>query len=130
VGFDPDTPRWFRALDVLALPTYREGFPVVPLEAAAMRLPVVATAVPGCVDAVIDGETGTLVPSRDVPALAAALRAYLVDPALRRRHGEAARARVLREFARERVWAALRDDYLAQAARAGLAPLEPAGARG
>lgn len=129
-GLDLDTPRWFRAFDVLALPTYREGFPVVPLEAAAMRLPVVATKVPGCVDAVVDGETGTLVPPRDVPALTAALRAYLLDPALRWRHGEAARARVLRDFERERIWAALHEEYLEQAARAGLGPLVPAGARG
>src|SRR5688572_32404276 len=46
-------------------PTYREGFPQVPLEAAALERPVVATRVTGCVDAVVDGETGTLVPPRD-----------------------------------------------------------------
>ena len=49
-------------MDVVVLPTYREGFPVVPMEAAAMELPVVATEVPGCVDAVQDSVTGTLVP--------------------------------------------------------------------
>jgi len=128
-GLQWDTPRYFRAFDVLALPTYREGFPVVPLEAAAMRLPVVATRVPGCVDAVVDGVTGTLVPARDAASLTAALRAYLVDPELRRRHGDAARARVVRDFDQERIWSALHLEYLEQAARAGLTSIAPAAGR-
>ena len=71
--------RYYRAMDVLVLPTYREGFGTVLLEAAAMELPTVATRIPGCVDAVCDGETGTLIPARDAVALAEALRAYLHD---------------------------------------------------
>jgi glycosyltransferase involved in cell wall biosynthesis len=128
VGHDRETPRWYRAMDLVALPTYREGFPVVPLEAAAMGLPVVATEVPGCVDAVVDGVTGTLVPPRDVPALAAALRAYLDDPALRARHGAAARARVLRDFDQRPMWNALRGEYVRLAAEAGV-PVRTAGPR-
>lgn len=58
-------------------PTYREGLPYVPLEAAAMEVPVVASRVPGCTEAVADGVTGTLVPARDAGALAEALRRYL-----------------------------------------------------
>lgn len=115
-----DTPPWYRAMDVLALPTYREGFPVVTLEAAAMALPLVATRIPGCVDAVVDGETGTLVPPRDVAALTAALGAYLDDPALRARHGAAARARVLRDFEQRAMWRALREEYERLAREAGV----------
>jgi len=111
-GYDLDTPRYYRAMDVVALPTYREGFPVVPLEAAAMGLPVVATDVPGCVDAVVHGVTGTLVPPRDVPALAAALRTYLADAELRRGHGAAGRERVLRDYDSRRLWDALHDEYV------------------
>jgi glycosyltransferase involved in cell wall biosynthesis len=103
---------YYAAMDLVVLPTYREGLPNVLLEAAAMELPVVATRVTGCVDAVQDGVTGTLVTARDAAALAAAILAYARDPALRATHGRAARAMVERLFPRERVWLALHEQYL------------------
>jgi glycosyltransferase involved in cell wall biosynthesis len=101
IGQVDDPAPYYSIMDLLVLPTYREGFGNVTLEAAAMGLPVVATRVPGCVDSVSDGATGTLVPVRDPIALAGAVRAYLRDGELRRRHGEAGRARVLRHFRSE-----------------------------
>jgi glycosyltransferase involved in cell wall biosynthesis len=110
-GMDWNTPPLYAAMDLLVLPTYREGFPNVLLEGASMGLPVVATRVPGCVDAVRDGETGTLVPARDPAALAAALDAYVADPALRRARGRAGRARVAAEFRQEVVWEGIFAEY-------------------
>ena len=107
----------YRAMDLVVLPTYREGFPVVPLEAAAMRLPVVASRCVGCVDAVEDGVTGTLVPVGDAAALARALALYLADRALRERHGRAGRERAGREFQPDRVFAAQVAEYRALMAR-------------
>lgn len=101
----------YLAMDVLALPTHREGFGNVLLEAGAMGVPVVASAVEGCLDAVADGETGTLVPVGNVPWLAAALAAYLRDPDLRRRHGGAGRTRVLAFFRQEKLWQAQVEHY-------------------
>jgi glycosyltransferase involved in cell wall biosynthesis len=111
LGMNWDTPPYYAAMDVLVLPTYREGFPNVVLEASAMSLPVVATAVPGCVDAVVPGETGTLVPVRDPAALATAILRYAEDPALRARHGAAGRRRVLEKFAPRVIWRALFAEY-------------------
>jgi glycosyltransferase involved in cell wall biosynthesis len=111
-GLVHDMPSIYRILDLLVLPTYREGFPASLLEAAAMELPVIATRIPGCVDAVRDGETGLLVPVRDVEALTAAVRIYLADPTLRRKHGATGRHRVLRDFHPETIREALFQEYL------------------
>jgi glycosyltransferase involved in cell wall biosynthesis len=111
-GFQEDMPSFYRAIDLVVQPTYREGFPTVVLEAAAMALPIVTTSVAGCVDAVVADVTGTLVPPRDPAALMTAIRRYVHDTDLRRRHGSAARERVLRDFKPERVWDAHYAEYL------------------
>jgi glycosyltransferase involved in cell wall biosynthesis len=111
LGFRSDLPELYSAMDLLVLPTYREGFPNVLLEAQSMRVPVVSTQVEGCVDAVEDGVTGLLVPARDPNALEVAMVSYLEDAALRARHGSAGRERVLRLFERERLWEALLARY-------------------
>lgn len=118
-GAHRDTPPFYAAMDLLVLATYREGFPNVPLEAASMGLPVLATRIPGCVDAVADGSTGTLVPPRDAAALADALRRYAGDPALRAAHGAAGRARVARDFRQEVIWEGIFAEYAALLARRG-----------
>jgi glycosyltransferase involved in cell wall biosynthesis len=111
LGFVRDTPRVYAASDLLVLPTYREGFPNAPLEAAAMGLPVVATRIPGCIDAVDDGVTGLLVPPRDPQALTHAIGRYLDDPMMRVQHGQAGRARMLTDFDQRALWGALADRY-------------------
>lgn len=78
--------------------SYREGLPKSALEAMAAGKPLVATDIPGCREAVVDGETGFLVPTRDPAALAAALSQLIDDPALRTRMGAAGRARVMTNF--------------------------------
>jgi glycosyltransferase involved in cell wall biosynthesis len=119
-GFVNDTGGFYRAMNVLALPSYREGFPNTPLEAAASAVPVVGYAATGTVDAVVHGESGSLVPVGDRQALAAALVTEIADPGTAMRHGRAGRERVLQSFTRERVWQAWADIY--RAAAAGPAP--------
>jgi glycosyltransferase involved in cell wall biosynthesis len=104
-------PPLYSVMDLVALPTYREGFNGVCLEATSMGLPVVATRIPGCLDVIEDGVTGTLIPPRDARALAAAIRVYLQDRGLRIRHGQAGRERALRDYCPEDIWGALHREY-------------------
>jgi pyridoxal phosphate-dependent aminotransferase EpsN len=111
-GFIEDPEAAYSLMTVMAFPSYREGFGYAMLEAAALELPVVATRVTGCVDAVVDGRTGTLVPPRDAAALATAIAAYLKDRSLCQRHGAAGRKRVELDFRPEPIWQLLYEEYL------------------
>jgi glycosyltransferase involved in cell wall biosynthesis len=110
-GPDWDVAPLYAAMDLFCLPSYREGCPNVLLEAAAMELAVVAARVPGTVDAMQDGVTGSLVEVRNPGALAEALDRYLADANLRRRHGRAGRGWVEERFSRDKVWRTLRMFY-------------------
>lgn len=98
VGWQEDVVPFYAMMDMLCLPTRREGLPTVVLEAAAAGLPTVTTRATGARDAVVDGATGILVDVGDAPAMAAAMTKLATSPRLRDVMGEAARDRVLREF--------------------------------
>jgi glycosyltransferase involved in cell wall biosynthesis len=82
--------QWYRSADVLAAAPWYEPFGLTPLEAMACGVPVVASAVGGLLDTVVDGVTGDLVPPRDPRALGGALRALLRDDVRRRSYAAAA----------------------------------------
>jgi glycosyltransferase involved in cell wall biosynthesis len=111
-GAVQDMPPYYTAMDICVLPTYREGFPNVAVEAAAMELPVVATRVPGCLDAVIHGTTGLLVPPRKAELLTDDLRTYLNWPFLRKKHGQAGRKHVIKHFQPKMIWQELLQVYI------------------
>jgi glycosyltransferase involved in cell wall biosynthesis len=115
-----DTVPYYCAMDVQVLPSFHEGLPISLLEGAAMQLPLVASRIPGNVEAVRDGVTGTLFPVRDVSALIEALSSYLMDPLLRRKHGLAGRMYVLPNFQRDTVWQAWYQEYLSLLQQAGM----------
>jgi len=97
-GFRTDMQRVLSEADIVCLPSYREGLPKALLEAMAAGLPCVTTDVPGCREAVCDGETGLLVPPKDPKALANALKILIQDPALRGKMGRQGKAKALTEF--------------------------------
>ncbi len=90
---------WRRAAIAVLPSTYGEGVPKALLEAAACARPIVASDVPGCREAVRAGETGILVPPRDIGALAEAIAALAADPALREAMGQAGRRLIESRFA-------------------------------
>jgi glycosyltransferase involved in cell wall biosynthesis len=98
IGFSDTPEKYMAAADIFCLPSYREGFGSVVVEAAAMGLPAVATRVVGLVDAVVEEKTGLLVPSKDSVSLSKALMKLLSDPEMRLRMGNAGRIRAIREF--------------------------------
>lgn len=99
LGHSDDMVSFYAESDCVVLPSYREGMPKTLLEAASMGLPSITTDVPGCRQAVVDGETGLLCNVRDATALAAAMRRMLLlTPEQRSRMGNKARERVVREF--------------------------------
>jgi glycosyltransferase involved in cell wall biosynthesis len=102
-GFVADTAPYYRAMDVLVLPTWREGFPNVVLEAAASGIPAVTTLSTGSRDAVVPEVTGLLIPPGYPEAISESVIALLRDPIRRRRMGRAAREWVMEHFENERV---------------------------
>ena len=97
-GYRDDVPALLAAADVFVLPSFAEGLPLTVLEAMAAARPVVASRAGGTPEAVVDGETGMLVPPGDVRALADALDELLADPERARRLGEAGKRRVEERF--------------------------------
>jgi glycosyltransferase involved in cell wall biosynthesis len=95
--------RLYQRAAVVACPSHREGYGIACAEAMAHGRPVVASAVGGLRDLVVDGETGLLVPPGDVAALRTALERLLGDAELRRRLGEAGRTRIREQFSWERA---------------------------
>ena len=99
LGAADDVRPYLAAADCVVLPSYREGVPRTLLEAAAMSRPIVATRVPGCMDAVEDGVNGLLCEARDATDLARAMLAMAsLSLASRRRMGAAGRQKVEQEF--------------------------------
>jgi len=94
---------YYSIMDVLLLPTRREGFPNVVLEAAALGVPAVTTTATGAIDSVVDGETGLIVRVRDDGAINQAIQNLLADFELRITLGRNARARVIRDFSEQYV---------------------------
>jgi glycosyltransferase involved in cell wall biosynthesis len=90
-----------RAIDVFVHPSWAESFPYVVLEAMSLARPIVASDVGGIGEALVDGESGLLVPSRDAAALARALVSMLDDHARRTQLGEMALERMLRLYTLE-----------------------------
>lgn len=102
-GHSQNMPETLRRATIVCLPSYREGFPKVLAEAMACGKPCIASDVPGCRDAVVDNETGLLVPAKNAAALSEAVLALLSDIARCKELGARGRLRAELHFAQSDV---------------------------
>jgi glycosyltransferase involved in cell wall biosynthesis/ribosomal protein S18 acetylase RimI-like enzyme len=119
-GWRSDVEVPLAAMDVFALPSWREGVPRSAIEAAAMGLPLVLTDIRGCREIVRDGIEGLLVGVRDPRSLEVALGRLLTDEPLRRKLGDGARTRAVERFDERRVFNTLIAGYQLALARKGI----------
>jgi glycosyltransferase involved in cell wall biosynthesis len=117
VGYQTNVLDWLRLADVSVLPSFYEGLPIVAIESLAAGKPVVATAVDGTPEVVLQGLTGLTVPPGDVPRLAEAIAQILRSPELRRNLGSRGRLWVEEHFTQESQIRETQHLYLAAWAR-------------
>lgn len=111
VGLQEDVRPWLAASDVLVLPSYREGFPNVVLEGAAMGLPCIVTDINGANEIIIDKGTGRIIPPNDIMALKKAMEEIINDPSISREMGIKARKRIISRYDHKKVRKALLNFY-------------------
>lgn len=107
-----DIENYYAAMDILAMPSYREGFGNVNIEAAAMGVPVVASNIYGCRESVSDGQSGILVEAKNSQALYEGLKRLIEDTDFRKQLSTSARQWVVENFDSDIVWAGLLKEYL------------------
>lgn len=125
-GMVDDTAPWYRAMDVMVLPTWREGFPNVVLEAQSTAIPVITTISTGSRDSILPEVTGLLIPPGYPDAIQEAVLTLLRDPVRRRRMGVAARKWVREHYINRRVLTLTAQFYRSLVEDAGQKTLSPA----
>jgi len=111
VGHQSDVRPYFAISDALVFPSYREGFPNVVMQAAAMGLPSIVTDINGCNEIISGGVNGLLVTPKDVNALTGAMEFLLQDPAEVDRMAKNARPLITSRYEQQVVWEAILEEY-------------------
>ena len=102
-GLIDDTAPFYKIMDIFVLPSYREGFPTVVLEASAMELPIITTRNTGCIDSIIENETGMFVDLNPVD-ISNRISQYIQDPSLRFKHGKKGKIFVNQNYEQTILW--------------------------
>lgn len=111
VGFQSDVRPYFAVSDCLVFPSYREGFPNVVMQAGAMGLPSIVTNINGCNEIIVEGENGTILPVKNVPALVEAMQKMCSDKAYYEQLQQNARVMIQSRYEQQVVWEALLEEY-------------------
>lgn len=110
IPFQDDVPLYMSLFDIFVLPSWREGFPNVPIQAAAMGIPVVVSDATGCVDAVKDGVNGTIYQVKNEAELYKVLKKYIEEPQLRIEHGNNG-SEWAKQFDQKKIWNGIQKIY-------------------
>jgi glycosyltransferase involved in cell wall biosynthesis len=110
IDFVSNPAIYYSIFDIFILPSYREGFPTVNLEASSMKLPVITTRKTGCIDSIINSITG-IYTDINPQSIANSIEYYLTNPELLKVHGENGRKFVLNNFNQIVVWDSLSKIY-------------------
>jgi N,N'-diacetylbacillosaminyl-diphospho-undecaprenol alpha-1,3-N-acetylgalactosaminyltransferase len=117
-GYQNNPEEYMAAMDIFVLPSYREGFGIVNVEASAMSLPVISTDIPGPRDSVVHNTTGLLVPVKSVDMLARSMEQLINDTGMRAGMGEAGRSWAA-HFEQGRLWEKIFEHRCALLSKAG-----------
>ena len=110
-GWQTDVRPFLKAADVLVFPSYREGFPNVPMQAGAMGLPSIVTDINGCNEIITDGVNGVIIPSHDEQALTAAMQHLSNHPEEVQLLASKARTMICERYEQRELWQALLQMY-------------------
>lgn len=110
VGAISDPKNYYALMDVFVLPSYREGFPTVILEASAMQLPIITTRRTGCVDSIVENITGIFTEIEE-NSIFSAIMFYLHNEKERLEHGKKGREFVRDNFSQKRIWQELEKEF-------------------
>lgn len=110
IPFQDNVPLYMSLFDIFVLPSWREGFPNVPIQAAALGIPVIVSDATGCIDAVKPNFNGLVFKTRDKNELQQVLSTYINAPGLRQEHGQNGQ-KWATEFAKEKIWNGINKIY-------------------
>lgn len=120
LGFQQNPFPYYKFMDIFVLPSHREGFANVCLEAALMGLPIITTNATGAIDTVIDGKTGLIYEVGNVKQLEEKIEFLIRNPEIRKKMGIEGKKWVTKEFSSERIWNGLDNLYRALLKEKGL----------
>lgn len=119
-GYQEDVRPYIAVSDILVFPSYREGFPNVPLQCAAFRKAMILSDINGCNEIVEHKKSGLLVPPKDIDALYHAMVELAQDDNKRKEYGEVVYRHIKENFEQNTVWEALKEEYELQLIKAGI----------
>ena len=111
VGYQSDVRPYLAASDILVLPSYREGFPNVVIQAGALDLPCIVTDINGCNEIIKDGVNGIIIPKQDANALYEAMRRLATHPTETAAMSAASRELIVSRYRQQDVWNATLEMY-------------------